>query len=166
MVEFEPPKRKALSESELHHALTMLGNTSDGLVQAEVLLSRQASAREEDTAALAAWISQMQALGTPEAQRALANMVLDVMPAAIVETQVDDEPAQDREVEPVFTSEISIIQSRRALRGKRAGLRNFIGYLAGILLLSLSNALISVCQSGKFVCRIFFEKEAVDHSIF
>lgn len=144
MVEFEPPKRKALSESELHHALTRLGNTSDGLVQAEVLLSKQASAREEDTAALAAWISQMQALGTPEAQRALTNMVLDVMPAAIVETQVDEEPAQDREVEPVFTSEISIIQSRRALRGKRAGLRNFIGYLAGILLLSLSNALISV----------------------
>ena len=76
MVEFEPPKRKALSDAELHRAITLLGSSAEGLANSERLISEQASLREADSKALSQWITDLQADGSPEALSALRKIAL------------------------------------------------------------------------------------------
>ena len=118
MVEFEPPKPKALSDAELHRAITLLGSSAEGLANSERLISEQALLREQDSEALSTWIGLLQEDGSPAAVAALRKLALDVMPVNLEPV----EPAALVDVSkpevPIFTSEIPIIGRRKLSRRK------------------------------------------------
>ena len=143
MAEFEPPKPQALSDAELHRAISLLGNSKESLAQAETLLSVQATIREADSKALSQWIRQMQLDGSKEAQQALAAMVLDVMPSEIVETEASQEGSVGNDPEPLFTSEIAQVNPRKQLRKRVAQLTNIRIAIGSWLLIALVNALVA-----------------------
>ncbi len=142
MVEFEPPKPKALSDAELHRAITLLGSSAEGLANSERLISEQAALREQDSEALSAWIAELQANGSPAALAALKKLALDVLPVNLEPV----EPATPAELSkpevPIFTSEIPIIGRRKVSRRKEIG-RKIVPALATWLLVGLVNHLIA-----------------------
>ena len=142
MVEFEPPKPQALSDAELHRAITLLGSSAEGLANSERLISEQTVLREQDSQALSNWISQLQANGSPQAIAALSKLALDVLPVNIDPLT----PASVSEVAkpdvPVFTTEIPIIGRRERSRRQDVA-RKFLPGLAAWLLVGLMNLLIA-----------------------
>lgn len=142
MVEFEPPKPKALSDAELHRAITLLGSSAEGLANSERLISEQALLREQDSEALSQWIADLQADNSPQALLALKKLALDVLPANIeeVDSAAPIEPSKP-EV-PIFTTEIPII-GRRARSRKKDVARKIVPGLASWLLVALVNVLIA-----------------------
>ncbi len=142
MVEFEPPKPKALSDAELHRAITLLGSSAEGLANSERLISEQAILREQDSEALSNWIAELQADGSPQAMAALRKLALDVFPANLEPV----EPAAMADVTkpevPIFTTEIPIIGRRKISRRKEIA-RKLIPGLATWLLVGLVNVLIA-----------------------
>jgi hypothetical protein len=142
MVEFEPPKPQALSDAELHRAITLLGSSAEGLANSERLISEQAILREQDSKALSQWIAVLQADGSPQAIAALRKLALDVLPTNLEPV----EPAAMADVTkpevPIFTTEIPIIGRRKISRRKEIA-RKLIPGLATWLLVGLVNVLIA-----------------------
>ena len=142
MVEFEPPKPKALSDAELHRAITLLGSSAEGLANSERLISEQALLREQDSEALSTWIGLLQEDGSPAAVAALRKLALDVMPVNLEPV----EPAALVDVSkpevPIFTSEIPIIGRRKLSRRKDIA-RKLIPGFASWLVVGLINLLIA-----------------------
>lgn len=143
MVEFEPPKRKALSDAELHRAITLLGSSAEGLANSERLISEQASLREADSKALSQWITDLQADGSPEALSALRKIALEVLPSNIEPVEAAGSLALDKPVEPIFTTEIPII-GRKQLSTRKQILRSLIPGFASWLLMAAVNAVIAI----------------------
>ncbi len=142
MVEFEPPKPKALSDAELHRAITLLGSSAEGLANSERLIAEQALLREQDSVALSAWISQLQADGSPRALAALKKLALDVLPANIEPIEPAEVASIAKPEAPVFTSEIPII-GRRQLSRRNEISRKLLPGIATWLLVGLVNLLIA-----------------------
>ena len=143
MVEFEPPKRQALSDAELHRAISLLGNSAEGLSRAEDLIAQQAKLREQDSLALSSWISEMQRDGSAPAQRALAKIVLEVLPTEVVETAPASQTQVAPEAVPLFTSEIKTLNPRKLNRRRNGLFGSIAGHLQGILAASLSAPVIA-----------------------
>lgn len=142
MVEFEPPKRKALSDAELHRAITLLGSSAEGLANSERLISEQTDLREADSLALSQWIQDMQADGSSEAMAALRKIALEVLPTNLEEADAVEALAFEKAVEPIFTTEIPII-GRRQLTKRKEILRSLIPGFASWLLIAAVNAVIA-----------------------
>lgn len=142
MVEFEPPKRKALSDAELHRAITLLGSSAEGLANSEQLIAEQAIAREQDSEALSTWIRELQADGSPQAIAALRKIALEVFPTNLEQVEVADPTVMEKTPEPIFTTEIPIIRRRKRSHRKEI-LRSLVPGFAAWLLVALVNLLIS-----------------------
>ncbi|MEY4328059.1 MAG: hypothetical protein RIR71_729 [Actinomycetota bacterium] len=142
MVEFEPPKPKALSDAELHRAITLLGSSAEGLANSERLIAEQALLREQDSAALGAWISELQGNGSPQALAALRKLALDVLPVNLEPVQPVDSVEYKEPEAPIFTSEIPII-GRRKLSKRKEIVRKLVPGVATWLLVGLVNLLIA-----------------------
>jgi hypothetical protein len=142
MVEFEPPKPKALSDAELHRAITLLGSSAEGLANSERLISEQAILREQDSQALSQWIAELQADGSPQAMAALRKLALDVLPVNLEPVEPAAIADLGKPEVPVFTTEIPIIGRRRISRRKEIA-RKLIPGLATWLLVGLVNVLIA-----------------------
>lgn len=141
MVDFEPPKRKALSDAELHRAITLLGSSAEGIANSERLIFEQAALREQDAEALGLWIAALQKDGSPEALLALNKLALEALPANI--EQIDAAPAIDpaKPEIAIFTTEIPIVGRRERAKRNRV-LRGLLPGLASWLLVALVNSLI------------------------
>ena len=142
MVEFEPPKPKALSDAELHRAITLLGSSAEGLANSERLIAEQAALREQDSEALSAWISQLQADGSPAALAALRKLAVDVLPANLEPVEPASLIEQNKPEVPIFTTEIPIIGRRKVSRRNEIS-RKLVPGLAGWLVVGLVNVLIA-----------------------
>jgi hypothetical protein len=142
MVEFEPPKRMALSDAELHRAITLLGSSAEGLANSEQLISEQAILREQDSQALSDWIKELQSDGSPQALAALRKIALEVLPSNLEEVTPADVALVDKQAEPIFTTEIPIIR-RKQRSQKNEVFRNLVPGFASWLLVALVNLLIS-----------------------
>jgi hypothetical protein len=142
MVEFEPPKRKALSDAELHRAITLLGSSAEGLANSEQLISEQAILREQDSEALSNWIKELQADGSPQALAALRKIALEVFPANLEAVDASEPMVTAKQPEPIFTTEIPIIR-RRQRTNRNEIYRSLVPGLASWLFVGLLNLLIS-----------------------
>ena len=142
MVEFEPPKRKALSDVELHRAVTLLGSSAEGLANSERLISDQANLREQDSEALSNWIKELQADGSPQALAALRKIALEVFPANLEAVDASEPMVTVKQPEPIFTTEIPIIR-RRQRTSRNEIYRSLVPGLASWLVVGLLNLLIS-----------------------
>ncbi len=142
MVEFEPPKPKALSDAELHRAITLLGSSAEGLANSERLIAEQALLREQDSQALSSWIAQLQADGSAQALVALKKLALDVLPANIEPVEPAEVASIAKPEVPVFTSEITIIGRRQISRRNEIS-RKLLPGIATWLLVGLVNLLIA-----------------------
>ena len=142
MVEFEPPKRKALSDAELHRAITLHGSSAEGLANSERLISEQAHLREQDSEALSNWIKQLQADGSPQALAALRKIALEVFPANLEAVDASEPMVVSNPPEPIFTTEIPIIR-RRQRSNRNEIFRSLMPGLASWLIVGLVNLLIA-----------------------
>ena len=142
MVEFEPPKRRALSDAELHRAITLLGSSAEGLANSERLISEQTILREEDSKALSQWIADLQADGSLEAIAALRKIALEVLPSNIEPVEPAEALASDKPAEPIFTTEIQVI-GRKQLTKRKEVLRSLVPGFASWLLLAAVNSVIA-----------------------
>jgi len=142
MVEFEPPKRRALSDAELHRAITLLGSSAEGLANSEQLISEQALLREQDSQALSDWIKELQSDGSPQALAALRKIALEVFPANVEEVTPAEVALADKPAEPIFTTEIPIIR-RKQRSQKNEIFRSLVPGFASWLVVALVNLLIS-----------------------
>ncbi len=142
MVEFEPPKRKALSDAELHRAITLHGSSAEGLANSEQLISEQATLREQDSEALSNWIRELQADGSPQALAALRKIALEVFPANLEQVEAADPVAMEKTPEPIFTTEIPIVR-RRQRSNRNEIYRSLVPGFASWLIVGLMNLLIS-----------------------
>ena len=142
MVEFEPPKRKALSDAELHRAITLLGSSAEGLANSERLISEQTILREEDSKALSQWIADLQADGSAEALAALRKIALEVLPTNLEPIAPAESLAFEKPAEPIFTTEIQIV-GRKQLTRRKEILRSLIPGFASWLLMASVNAFIA-----------------------
>jgi hypothetical protein len=73
MVNFEPPLRKSLPESQLFKILSEIPADSEGMQRASELMAEHERNLAEDEANLAAWAAELEADGSPEALAALAR---------------------------------------------------------------------------------------------
>jgi len=142
MVEFEPPKRRALSDAELHRAITLLGSSAEGLANSERLISEQTILREDDSKALSQWIADLQADGSPQALSALRKIALEVLPSNIEPVEVAESSAFDKPAQPIFTTEIPVI-GRRQLTKRKETLRSLVPGFASWLLMAAVNTVIA-----------------------
>jgi hypothetical protein len=142
MVEFEPPKRRALSDAELHRAITLLGSSAEGLANSEQLISEQALLREQESQALSDWIKELQADGSPQALAALQKIALDVLPVNLEEVTPAELASVQTRAEPIFTTEIPIIR-RKQRSQKNEVFRSLVPGFASWLVIALVNSLIS-----------------------
>lgn len=142
MVEFEPPKPKALSDAELHRAITLLGSSAEGLANSERLIAEQALLRQSDSEALSAWIRELQADGSPESLNALKKLALDVLPANIEAVEPASYEATVKSEPAIFTTEIAII-GRKERSKRKATLRSVLHGITTWILVALVNVLIS-----------------------
>ncbi|QKJ25203.1 hypothetical protein HRU87_03185 [Aquiluna borgnonia] len=145
MVEFEPPKPKALGESELHRVIASLGTSAEALEKAQQIIANQAMLRQRDADALATWIKSMQQDGSAAAQAALRKIVLDTVPVELPKPLPDlaSAPLSTNFQEALFTSELSLIK-RRELSQRAQLLRNVIPSLASWIMVGLVNCIIAV----------------------
>ena len=130
-LEFQPPQRKALSDSELELALRAI-NIS--IAESSALLLEQQKLRTEDEAALESWITRLKADGSAEAVRALRIFVVDLFPAAPKDTKAG--------MDPIFTSEINTIGIRRPRNRGRGSIFFYIRTIVTSLILALTNLVI------------------------
>ena len=142
MVEFEPPKRRALSDAELHRAITLLGSSAEGLANSEQLIAEQALLREQDSQALSDWIRELQSDGSPQALAALRKIALEVLPANVEEVTPAEVALADKPAEPIFTTEIPIIRRKQRSRKNEIS-RSLVPGFASWLVVALVNLLIS-----------------------
>ncbi|MEY4409610.1 MAG: hypothetical protein RLZ99_83 [Actinomycetota bacterium] len=142
MVEFEPPKPKALSDAELQRAITLLGSSAEGIANSEQLIAEQALLRQSDSEALSAWIRELQADGSAESLNALKKLALDVLPANIEAVEPAGHEATVKSEVAIFTTEIAII-GRKERSKRKAVLRSFMHGITSWILIALVNVLIT-----------------------
>ena len=104
--EFKPPVRLSMSDEDIQAALGSAAANEEGMLAAMAMLEEQATLRDQDNQALAAWVAKMQADPRPEAAIALQNLErskagLEPLPFEPVVEPVE-EPVVELVVEPVF----------------------------------------------------------------
>ena len=128
-LKFQPPQRKALSESELDKAIKAL---SSRIAFSSALLLEQQKLRLADADALEGWIADLKADGSAEAIRAISIFVVDLFPAAPSDSKGEPEASLAPEFKTVVTK-------RHRKRG-----RGSVFFYIRTLITSLTLALINL----------------------
>jgi hypothetical protein len=139
-LKFQPPQRKALSETELELALKA---RSTSIAESSALLLEQQKLRAEDEAALESWIDRLKSDGSAEAVRAMKIFIVDLFLAAPSDTRA--------ELDPVFTSEIGTIGIRRPRNRGRGSIFFYFRTIVTSLILALTNLVILSWMATSFL---------------
>lgn len=135
MAEFERPKAKALSDSELARRLQTFPSDANGLEQAGRLMAEQQVLREQDSQELQAWIEFLKARDDLQSRRILAESMASIFPAEPIEqVATPPEPA-------VLTSQLPVITRKSRVSNRLRG-GQIQRLVATATLLSVANALV------------------------